>query len=152
MTVPATLAHAMQQTQEWLKELRDTAGLADETEALSVFRVVLHQLRDRLTVDEAVQLAAQLPLVFRGVYYEGWVPGRTPDKQVRNRQQFFDKTAIELLPRRLPPEPMVKSVFAILAHHLDPGEISDVISQQPDDLKELWPLTARTFKERMRPA
>lgn len=151
MTVPSTLSHALQQTQEWLKELRDTAGLADETEALSVFRVVLHQLRDRLTVDEAVQLAAQLPVIFRGIYYEGWVPARVPDKEVRTRQQFLDKTVMELLPRRLPPEPMVKSVFAILAHHLDPGEISDVISQQPDSLKELWPLTARTFKERMRP-
>lgn len=150
MTIPATISHAVQQSQEWLKELRDTAGLADETEALSVFRLVLHQLRDRLSVEESVQLAAQLPVIFRGIYFEGWVPGHVPDKEVKTQQQFFDKLSVKMLPRTLPPEPMVKSVFAILVHHLDPGEIADVISNLPGDLKNLWPLTARTFKERMR--
>ena len=67
MTVPATIAHAVQQSQEWLKELRDNAGLASETEALSVLRAVLHQLRDRLTINEAVQLGAQLPTIVRGM-------------------------------------------------------------------------------------
>ena len=50
MTVPTTIAHAVQQTQEWLKELRDNGGLASEAEAYSVLRAVLHQLRQRLFV------------------------------------------------------------------------------------------------------
>ena len=58
MTVPPTIAHAVQQTQEWLKELRDNGGLATEAEAYSVLRAVLHQLRDRLTLGEAVDLGA----------------------------------------------------------------------------------------------
>lgn len=150
MAIPATINHAVQQTQVWLKELRDTADLADETEALSVFRLVLHQLRDRLSMAESVQLAAQMPTIFRGIYFEGWVPAQVPDKEVKTQQDFFDKLAIRMLPRTLAPEPMVRSVFAILAHHLDPGEIADVIDNLPDELKELWPLTARTYKERMR--
>ena len=150
MTIPATISHAVQQSQEWLKELKDDAGLVDEAEALSVLRVVLHQLRDRLTVEEGVQLAAQLPIIFRGIYYEGWVPGHVPDKSIKTRQQFLDKFTIDMLPRPLPPEPMVEAVFALLAHHLDPGEISDVIAVLPDELKGLWPLNARTFKERHR--
>jgi len=32
---------------------------------------VLHALRDRLTVSEAAQLGAQLPMLVRGFYYEG---------------------------------------------------------------------------------
>lgn len=150
MALPATTAHAVQQSQEWLKELRETAGLADENEAFSVFRAVLHQLRDRLTINEAVQLSAQLPLIFRGVYFEGWQPEHVPNKSVRTRQDFLDALTLRLLPNRLPPDPMARSVFAILAHHLDPGEIADVIGQMPDSLKELWPLTARTFRERTR--
>jgi uncharacterized protein (DUF2267 family) len=31
---------------------------------------VLHALRDRLTVEEASDLAAQLPMLIRGLYYE----------------------------------------------------------------------------------
>ena len=149
MTVPATVGHAVQQLQEWLKEIRDNAGLEDETEAYSVLRVVLHLLRDRLTVEEAAQLAAQLPLIVRGIYYEGWNPSGKPNK-IRTRQDFLDKVTIDLLPRVLPPDPLVRAVFSILAHHIDPGEISDVITQLPDELKEFWPLTARTYKERMR--
>ncbi len=150
MTVPATIAHAVQQSQEWLKELRDNAGLASETEALSVLRAVLHQLRDRLTINEAVQLGAQLPTIVRGIYYEGWRPASVPDVSVKTQTDFLDKVTVRLLPHRLPPEPIVRDVFALLAHHIDPGEISDVIGQLPADLKALWPLTARTFKERMR--
>ncbi len=72
MTLPTTLRHAIQQVQVWHKELRDNGDLADEAAAYSVLRAVLHQLRDRLTPEEAVDLAAQLPLIVRGIYFEGW--------------------------------------------------------------------------------
>lgn len=142
MTLPATLAHAVQQTQEWLKELRDNGDLTNEGTALSVLRAVLHQLRDRLTPDEAVDLAAQLPLLVRGVYFEGWRPGRTPEK-VRSKQEFLDGVKAKLRPHSVPTEPAVRDVLALLTHHCDPGEIGDVVAQMPAELKELWPETAR---------
>jgi uncharacterized protein (DUF2267 family) len=147
MTVPAAIAHGVQQIQEWLKALRDNADLADEAEALSVLRSVLHQLRDRLTPEEAIELGAQLPVIVRGIYYEGWRPSKTPEK-VRSKQKFLDEVTMKLLPRRLDPETAVKDVFALIAHHCDPGEVGDVIGQLPADIKELWPQSARTFKAR----
>jgi len=77
MTLPASLSHAVQLTQQWLKELRDNGDLDDEAAALSALRAVLHQLRDRLTPEEAVDLAAQLPLIVRGIYFEAWRPARS---------------------------------------------------------------------------
>ncbi|MCC7250567.1 DUF2267 domain-containing protein [Hyphomicrobium sp.] len=148
MTVPSSIARTVQQTQEWLKELRDNAGLADEEEALAVLRVVLHQLRDRLTPEEAVELAAQLPTIVRGIFYEGWRPSRTPER-IRSKEKFLDEITIKLLPRRIPPERAVKDVLALVAHHCDPGEISQVIDQLPADLKRLWPETSRTFRDRL---
>jgi uncharacterized protein (DUF2267 family) len=112
MTLPATVSHAVQQTQEWLRELRDNGDLADENEAYSVLRSVLHQLRDRLTVEEAVDLGAQLPLIVRGIYFEGWEPRHVPEK-VRTRQKFLDGVTMKLLPHRNPPEPAVRDVFAL---------------------------------------
>jgi uncharacterized protein (DUF2267 family) len=150
MTMPAGISHTVQQTQEWLKEVECNADLANAAEALSVLRAVLHQLRDRLSIEEAAQFSAQLPILIRGIYFEGWQPTHVPDKSVKTQQDFFDGVTMRLLPHRLPPEPMVKAVFAILSHHIDPGEISDIIGQLPDNLKELWPLSARTFKERAR--
>ena len=142
MTLPATLGHAVQQTQEWLKELRDNGDLGDEGTAYSALRAVLHQLRDRLTPEEAVDLAQQLPVIVRGVYFEGWRPSRTPEK-VRTRREFVDGVAAKLRPHTIDAERAVRDVLALVAHHCDPGEIGDVIAQLPAELKELWPETAR---------
>lgn len=148
MTIPASVAHTVQQTQEWLKELRDNSDLGDEAAALSALRAVLHQLRDRLSVEEAVDLGAQLPTLIRGFYYEGWRPSQTPEK-IRTKREFVDKVMVKLLPHPIAPEPAVRDVFALVAHHCDPGEVADVIEQLPAELKELWPEAARTFKKRM---
>ena len=151
MTRPATLSHTGQQCQEWLKELRDNGDLANTTEALAVLRIVLHHLRDRLTLQEGVDLGAQLPIIVRGIYYEGWQPQKVPHK-VHSLQKFIDEVTIALLPRTVPAERAIRDVFAILAHHCDPGEISDVIAQMPVELKDLWPKTAQSFRERTRPS
>jgi uncharacterized protein (DUF2267 family) len=45
-------------------------------------------LRERLTVDEAAQLAAQLPELLRGVFYEGFDPTRQPEK-IGDREEFL---------------------------------------------------------------
>ncbi len=147
MSVPAPIADAVQHTRTWLKELRKTVDLPHETAALGVLRAVLHQLRDRLSVEEAVDLAQQFPIIIRGIYFEGWRPARVPQK-VHSKQKFLDQVTLKLLPRPVPPESAVTHVFALIAHHCDPGEISDVIGQMPAQLQELWPEAARTFKKR----
>ncbi|MGZ5375816.1 MAG: DUF2267 domain-containing protein, partial [Solirubrobacterales bacterium] len=62
----------------WLNELVAEFGSDDRKLAYRVLRAYLHAVRDRLTVEEAAQLAAQLPVLIRGIYYENWVPSRTP--------------------------------------------------------------------------
>ena len=147
MSVPATISHAVQQTQEWLKSLCDTGGYAGETEALAVLRAVLHQLRDRLTPQEAVDLGAQLPLIVRGIYYEGWRPNRTPER-LRTVDEFLDGVADKLKPHPLSPEMAARDVFSLLALSIDSGEISDAIGQLPQGIKELWPEGMRKWAEK----
>lgn len=142
MSLSAPVAHAVETMQLWLKELRDRAELADEGSAYAVLRAVLHQLRDRLTVEEAVDLGAQLPVMVRGVYFEGWRPHKVPRK-LRSRQAFLDELSDQLLPHTYPVDWAVSAVFDLMTHHCDPGEINDVIGQLPDDLKDLWPTIAR---------
>ena len=145
MTVSAPVSHAVQTLQVWLKELKDKGDLADEAAAYGVLRSVLHQLRDRLTLEEAVDLGAQLPLIVRGLYYEGWRPHRVPRK-LRSKQEFLDELSTDILPHTYPVEWAVSAVFALIAHHCDPGEIADVIDQLPAEIKDLWPETARSFR------
>lgn len=144
MTVPATISHAVQQTQEWLKALCDSGGYAGEAEALAVLRSVLHQLRDRLTPQEAVDFGAQLPIIVRGIYYEGWRPSKTPEK-IRSQDEFLEGVSAKLTPHPLAAEPAARDVFALLAQTLDSGEIADVINQLPMGVKELWPKGMRLW-------
>lgn len=138
MSVPTTISHAVQQTQEWLKALIEAGSYANEAEALAVLRAVLHQLRDRLTPQEAVDLGAQLPLIVRGIYYEGWRPSRTPEK-LRSQDEFLEGVSTKLAPHPIGAEPATRDVFALLAQAIDSGEIGDVINQLPKGIKELWP-------------
>lgn len=147
MSIPAPVSHAVQVLQEWLKELRDKGELADEAAAYSVLRSVLHQLRDRLTAEEAVDLSAQLPLIVRGLYFEGWRPHSVPRK-IRSKEKFLDELSKDVLPHTYPVEWAVSAVFALIANHCAPGEVADVIGQLPADLQELWPELARSFRKK----
>jgi uncharacterized protein (DUF2267 family) len=148
MTVPPSIAQTIQKTQEWLKELIENGDLADMQESLAVLRAVLHHLRDRLTLEEAVDFGAQLPTLVRGIYYEGWQPHKRRPR-VRSRQDFVHQVAEKNFPNAVPSERAIRDVFALLAHHCDPGEIADVIGQLPKEIKELWPMTAQTLRARM---
>jgi uncharacterized protein (DUF2267 family) len=99
---------------------------------------VLHQLRDRLTLEEAFNLSAQLPLIVRGVFFEGYAPRRAPER-IRTEREFLEAISAKLHPHRIAPHVAVRAVFATLAHRCDSGEIADTIDQLPADLKKLWP-------------
>lgn len=146
MSIPASISHSVQQTQEWLKALCEAGGYSGETEALAVLRAVLHQLRDRLTTDEAVDLAAQLPMIVRGIYFEGWRAKSTAEK-VRTREQFLEGVAHKLAPHPIKAEHATRDVFALLAQAIDSGEIADVINQLPAGIKELWPTGMKKWAE-----
>jgi len=113
--------------------------LDSEAEAYSVLRAVLHALRDRLPADEAVQLGAELPMLIRGFYYEGWKPSSTPKKQ-RSLEAFLE--GMQPLPKleaELDAEQALRSVFLILDHRISAGEIADVRQAMPEEVRKLWP-------------
>jgi uncharacterized protein (DUF2267 family) len=129
----------VQKTHLWLKEIAEELGTPDRHRAYRALRAVLHALRDRLTVDEAAQLGAQLPMLVRGIYYEGWDPSHKPLKERHKeeflahiRRDFRDEPAVDA-------EQLARAVFAVLARRVTEGEIEDVKHILPKELRELWP-------------
>ncbi len=98
---------------------------------------VFHALRDRLTAEEADQLAAQLPTELKAVWHEGEAVARRPVKL--DREGFYDRVQQEAgAASRSRARWLTLGVFAALKEQLSPGEAEDVFAQLPKDLKEVW--------------
>lgn len=128
-------------TNEWLNDLMYEMNWTEKHKAYSAIRVCLHALRDRLTVDEATHLGAQLPLLIRGVYYEGWNPSAAPEK-IRDKEEFLYRIRESAKGTDLQvedAETTTRAVFKLLFHRISEGEIQDIKQMIPDALREFWP-------------
>lgn len=132
--------HTLQTTNIWLKQLMEDMGWEDRHRAYLCLRATLHALRDRMGVNEAAQLGAQLPMLIRGFYYEGWHPADKPLRE-RSREEFLGHIAATLGPAdpRLDAEEVARGVFRLLAERVTQGEIDDVKSILPKPIRTLWP-------------
>jgi uncharacterized protein (DUF2267 family) len=129
----------VQKTNQWLNDAAGRLDTRDKRTAYLAFRSTLHALRDRMTVEEVAQLAAQLPMLMRGFYYEGWDPTGKPLK-LRTREEFLGRVAQELrgLGDGLDPEPLARAVFGVLEERLTEGEVRDLKASLPEKIRELW--------------
>jgi uncharacterized protein (DUF2267 family) len=126
-------------TNSWLKELMQELHRQDRRKAYLALRATLHALRDRLTVEEVAQLGAQLPMLIRGFYYEGWDPTDKPLK-IRDKEEFLGRIEEEFRTvDTLNPELIARAVFKVLADRVTAGEIDDVKHILPTAIRELWP-------------
>jgi uncharacterized protein (DUF2267 family) len=131
--------HTVQTTNAWLDDVLGRLGWQDHHRAYHALRAVLHALRDRLPVDRAAALAAQLPMLVRGFYYEGWHPHGKPLRQ-RHRDEFLDDIAQAFRDHPdIDPERVARAVIAVLATRLTAGEVESVKHSLSSELRSLWP-------------
>jgi uncharacterized protein (DUF2267 family) len=129
----------VQKTNSWLHDLMQVLQWADKHKAYLALRATLHALRDRLTVEETAQLGAQLPMLVRGFYYEGWDPTDKP-LRVRDKEQFLagieqqfkDDDSVD-------PGVVARAVFFVIEDRVSQGEIEDVKQVLPAEMRDLWP-------------
>jgi uncharacterized protein (DUF2267 family) len=128
----------IQKSEMWLKAVSEALGVQSRQRAYQALRATLHALRDRLTVEESANLSAQLPLLIRGVYFEGWRPATVPQKY-RKKEQFLERIAIELDTREIDElERVARAVFLVMKVQMSAGEIDDVKSVLPAKIEQLW--------------
>src|SRR5918994_1986375 len=126
-------------TNRWLKELMQEIHRDDRRKAYLALRATLHALRDRLTVEEVAQLGAQLPMLIRGFYYEGWDPTGKPLKE-RHKEEFLARIEEQFSgDDRADAEQVARAVFSVLSDRVTEGEIEDVKHVLPAELRDLWP-------------
>jgi len=130
---------AVHAAKEWVADLTRRLGWQDQGKACLALSAALHALRDCLPLDEAVYLGVQLPVLLRGVYYDGWHPtGRS--FRLRTRAAFLERVHEGV--RRDPaidPEQVARTLLALLADRLPASEIEDAKAVTPEPLRGLWP-------------
>ncbi len=134
----AVFDRTLQETNLWLKELMTRLGTDDRAQAYSILKATLHALRDRIRPESATHLAAQLPILLRGVYYEGWRIASTPSRE-RHVQAFLDHIRREApMDSDGDTELAARAVFEVMWDRLDRGEVAKVMRMLPAGLRELW--------------
>jgi uncharacterized protein (DUF2267 family) len=115
----------------------DEIGTDDRHRGHTALKSVLQTLRDRLTVEEAVDLASQLPTIIRGIYFEGWKPAGKPIKY--SKEEFISVIAgyFQSL-SGINHGDIIRAVFTVLQRHIATGEINHVIGTLPEDFAEFW--------------
>ena len=133
------LEHTVHLTNEWLKQLTERLDWADNQRSYRLLRSALQALRDWLDVNEAAHLGAQLPMLVRGIYYEGWHPAKTPVKE-RSKDAFIARVEKQFKSDPMDdPQEAVRAVFWLLDTRISDGEIDDVRHALPKQLRDLWP-------------
>jgi uncharacterized protein (DUF2267 family) len=139
----------VQESNLWLKDLMERIGTYDRHRAYSTLRAVLHALRDRIGPANANHLGAQLPMLLRGLYYEGWQMTATKE---RHDTAFLHHVAEELRQGDIGEiETGVRAVFDVLSKRIDRGEVVKLVGILPRELRELWPAFIRDAVAKKQP-
>lgn len=129
---------AVHEAENWIDDLVQRLGWHDRQRAYLALLAALHALRDALPRDQAIYLGAELPVLLRGLYYEGWHHGPLP--MTRSRSAFLSRIhdGVHRDPA-IDAEHLARCVFALLAARLPAAEVEEVKAAIAPDLHNLWP-------------
>jgi len=130
-----SLDRSIDKTNIWLADVASSFGTEDRRLAYRVTRSWLHTLRDRLPVPIAAHVAAQLPELLRGVFYEGWNPSKVPVKY--DRDEYVSRFAHDAQIHHTEVPKAGRLVTATMRRHMSAGAINEALGALPADIRAL---------------
>lgn len=121
--------------------------------ALHSLKAVLHALRSKLTVEDNLKLIAQLPMILKGIYVDGWTLNPQPVK-IRHILEFIDEVRYYggyVWNQHFPDEAVsldtIATIFQVLQNHISEGEVLHIASVLPIEIRRIWnnPVSSRMF-------
>jgi CBS domain-containing protein/uncharacterized protein (DUF2267 family) len=117
-----------------INQLRSDASLDDAEKARTALEIVLKNVVRRLTPGEAKDLIAQLPSLLQPML-QGLPPG--PDKLI-TRETIWEELLHQLGVDEGHAAQILLAVGTVVARAVSPGQIKDVQSQLPEDLRVIF--------------
>ena len=139
MMKAAVLDTSVQRTHEWLHDIGRELGFDNERAAYAALRATLHAVRDRLPAELVAHFGAELPMLVRGVYYEGWHPSAARLKAAHD-EDFFDAIGRELRghDELEEVEAAARAVLSVVDRRIEPGQIERVLDALPERVRRFW--------------
>lgn len=128
----------LQKTNIWLDEISEVLGV-NRHQAWGVLSAGLRSIRERLPVELAAHLGAQLPLLVRGTYYDQFRPAGQP-LGYRTWEEFVQQMSSHL-PATFDVDAgkAATAVFGVVTRHVTPEQVSKVRHALPEEVREHWP-------------
>lgn len=132
-------------TNLWLDEICAEIG-PDKHLAWHVLGAVLRSIRDELLIGQSAHLAAQLPLLVRGAFFDQYRPAAQPVAE-RSQEDFIARIREELAGcRPVRPDLAASAVMRTLNRHITEGQIKKARDALPKGIRALWPEPEQTAR------
>jgi uncharacterized protein (DUF2267 family) len=130
------------EAQKFIKKLAAALGdPQDIHQALRLTRAVFRTLRTRILPEESMHIIAQLPVVLKGIYVDGWNM-LEPVSPSRTLEEFMDELREEDtaagydLPEANAKE-KVKCVLESLRQYISDGEFRHILTELPLEIAQV---------------
>lgn len=138
MTYPSILNKNVATFQSWLREIADYVGDDDDlSRSLASLKGTLHEIRDHLPIELAANLSEQLPLILRGIFFEGWNPHHTAFNE-RKLEDFLEAIYGRFSNEYpgMDPSKYALAVFDTLSRHVSKGIIDKITKVLPKQIRD----------------
>lgn len=135
-----------QEAYEYINELATELGHPDEKErSLTIWRAVMHTLRDRIHFGESFQLFAPLPTIFKGIYVEDWKYNEKPPLDYDTIEEM--NAEVEKVQKRYgeedfnwskSTEDIISTTIRSLKRFVNDSQLQHLKDQMPKDVKQLF--------------
>jgi uncharacterized protein (DUF2267 family) len=135
-----SLDSSLQTTLEWISEIQDELGWTDKEKVYKATKAVLQAMRDRLPIEEVIHVTAELPLVMKGMMFDGYDYSGKPMK-IKTIEEFFSHIQEKYGAGQgegVNADEACRGVMNIVSEKLGEGEMAKINANLPEHLRPLF--------------
>lgn len=138
MTLMQFLDKSVPEANKWVRDFMAELQINETRLARRLLSSTLHALRDCLSCRDAKKFGAQLPLVMREHFFQGWRPG-SDRLRSGSRQEFYRRLRRYCNCHQVPVEEerAARAFCRVLDRRISRHDIEDVSGMLPDELQDL---------------
>ncbi len=138
-SVPEVFDTTMHNTQVWFDQIKVEMNCDDNCRSYRAMRMVIHALPYRLSVTEAADPWAKLPVLVRGIFNRRWSPFRKSDKAIDGEEFLSGVENVFAIGLGVHPERVICAALGVLQSHVTTDESVGMKNLLPVPKRQLWP-------------